>query len=510
MVNSCVVWGCVNRHDGNVNRRFYDIPRPIKHQGSETEKLSRERRLLWLARINRQGFNPDPTKRHYKVCSDHFISGEKAELYDRTNPDWAPSLKLIGPDTTQENHVPTDGKLSRSAVKRYKRAQDRKQKREQHHAAQALLDLRNEPLPETLSDCTETASSATPCHFTLKGCLEQADNTAETENCDIMAKMNMELQRLTLENMELQESLGKTVFSPDTLKNDEAKVKHYTGLTFTVLMALFQFLSPCISVTAKSSVTKFGKLMLVLMKLRLNLSLQDLGYRFTVSTSCVSKIFNEMIHIMYIRMKGLIMWPEREELQMSMPMEFRKYFGVKVSIVIDCFEIFIERPSNLLARAQTWSNYKHHNTVKILIGITPQGAVSFLSKGWGGRATDKFITENCGLLHKLLPGDIVLADRGFDIKESVGLMCAEVKIPAFTKGKKQLSPVELEATRKIAHNRIHVERVIGLVRNKYTILQSTLPIDYLHSTSDTAPTIDKIVTVCCALSNMCPSVVPFD
>jgi hypothetical protein len=75
----------------------------------------------------------------------------------------------------------------------------------------------------------------------------------------------------------------------------------------------------------------------------------------------------------------------------------------------------------------------------------------------------------------LLPGDIVLADRGFDIQDSVGLHCAEVKIPAFIRGKKQLSPLEIEQTRKIAHTRIHVERVIGLVRNKHTILQNTIP-----------------------------------
>ena len=246
------------------------------------------------------------------------------------------------------------------------------------------------------------------------------------------------------------------------------------------------------------------------MKLRLNLGIQDLGYRFKVSPSCVSKIFLDMIHIMYVRMKCLILWPDREELQMSMPMEFRKYFGVKVSIIIDCFEIFIDRPSNLLARAETWSNYKHHNIVKYLIGITPQGAISFLSCGYGGRVSDKHLTENCGLLNKLLPGDIVLADRGFDITESVGLCCAEVKIPAFTKGKKQLSPLELESTRKIAHSRIHVERVIGLVRNKYTILQSAIPIDYLHCQSENVPTIDKITSVCCALTNLCDSVVPFD
>ena len=148
--------------------------------------------------------------------------------------------------------------------------------------------------------------------------------------------------------------------------------------------------------------------------------------------------------------------------------------------------------------------------MKFLIGITPQGAISFLSKAWGGRSSDKKITENCGLLSKLLPGDVVLADRGFDISESVGMMCAEVKIPAFTKGKTQLSPVEVETTRNIAHVRIHVERVIGLVRNKYTILQDTLPIDFLQSSDDQDPLVDKMVSVCCSLVNLCESVVSFD
>ena len=62
----------------------------------------------------------------------------------------------------------------------------------------------------------------------------------------------------------------------------------------------------------------------------------------------------------------------------------------------------------------TWSNYKHHNTVKFLIGITPQGVISFISKA-GGRVSDKHVTENSGVLRKLPAGDIVLANRGFDI-----------------------------------------------------------------------------------------------
>ena len=81
-------------------------------------------------------------------------------------------------------------------------------------------------------------------------------------------------------------------------------------------------------------------------------------------------------------------------------------------VIIDCFEIFVDRPSDLLARAHTYSTYKHHNTVKYLIGVAPQGSVSFISDGWGGRASDKYITEHSTLLRNFIPGDTVLADRG--------------------------------------------------------------------------------------------------
>uniref|UniRef100_A0A1X7SE54 DDE Tnp4 domain-containing protein n=1 Tax=Amphimedon queenslandica TaxID=400682 RepID=A0A1X7SE54_AMPQE len=51
--------------------------------------------------------------------------------------------------------------------------------------------------------------------------------------------------------------------------------------------------------------------------------------------------------------------------------------------------------------AQTYSSYKHHNTVKYLIGITPQGIVSYILEGWGGRTSYKYLTEHCTLLNKL-------------------------------------------------------------------------------------------------------------
>ena len=86
-------------------------------------------------------------------------------------------------------------------------------------------------------------------------------------------------------------------------------------------------------------------------------------------------------------------------------------------------------------------------------------------------------------------------------------MQASLSIPAFTKGKSQLSAMEIEETRTIANVRIHIERVIGNVRQKYTILKNTLPIT--SSNGDT-PLIDSVVRVTCALTNLCNSVVPFE
>ena len=72
------------------------------------------------------------------------------------------------------------------------------------------------------------------------------------------------------------------------------------------------------------------------------------------------------------------------------------HYGLRVAAIIDCFEIFIEKPSNLLTKASTLSQYEHYNTAKYLISITPQGVVNFISKGWGRQASDRYIVETLG------------------------------------------------------------------------------------------------------------------
>ena len=40
---------------------------------------------------------------------------------------------------------------------------------------------------------------------------------------------------------------------------------------------------------------------------------------------------------------------DRERLRRTMPMSFQYAFGKQVTIIIVCFEVFIERPTNLLS-----------------------------------------------------------------------------------------------------------------------------------------------------------------
>ena len=54
--------------------------------------------------------------------------------------------------------------------------------------------------------------------------------------------------------------------------------------------------------------------------------------------------------------------------------------------------------------------------------------ISYISRAWRGRATSKFITENCGTLNNLPPGDCVPTDHGFDTEDSVEFLLCSSKI----------------------------------------------------------------------------------
>ena len=90
-----------------------------------------------------------------------------------------------------------------------------------------------------------------------------------------------------------------------------------------------------------------------------------------------------------------------------------------------------------------------------------------------------------------------MEDRGFKIKNQIEEIGAKLNIPPFLDGCLQMSPDDVTTGRGIASLHIHVERVIGRVKN-YSILKGVLPLSM-------RPIANQIVYALCFLGKFSTS-----
>ena len=101
------------------------------------------------------------------------------------------------------------------------------------------------------------------------------------------------------------------------------------------------------------------------------------------------------------RVIALVVWLPREAIQQNLTNLFRKAGYYKCRVILDCAEVFNERSESLDNQTYTWSDYKRHNIIKILVGISPNGFITFLSDCYRGRASDKYITKDNGVFFSI-------------------------------------------------------------------------------------------------------------
>ena len=127
---------------------------------------------------------------------------------------------------------------------------------------------------------------------------------------------------------------------------------------------------------------------LTLARLRLGLLSRHLTDIFGVSEGSVSKVFTTWICFLSTVFRDILLkWPCKEDIKKTLPRSFCKFPSTR--IIIDCTEIFLQKPTSPSAQRATWSNYKQHNTMKALVG-THQQVISplFLNYGLEMSATD--------------------------------------------------------------------------------------------------------------------------
>ena len=110
---------------------------------------------------------------------------------------------------------------------------------------------------------------------------------------------------------------------------------------------------------------------------------------------------------------------------------------------------------------------------------------------YAGNTSDEQLTNDCGIMKLLEPGDEVMADRSFEFEENLP-PGVSLNIPPFFGEQQQFSEEDEIKTRRIAKQRIHVERAIQRIKS-FRILKHDSPISM-------AADLNKIWVICSYLT----------
>ncbi|KXJ07749.1 hypothetical protein AC249_AIPGENE7433 [Exaiptasia diaphana] len=212
-----------------------------------------------------------------------------------------------------------------------------------------------------------------------------------------------------------------------------------------------------------------------------------------LKTKVENTVIYQVTALMYrvFRDMSKVMFPSKEILQKCLPPVFKTIKRIRCSV--DCTEFRVETARNFARQGNTYSSYKHANTFKCLIAVTPNGGSCFVSDLYEGDISDVQIFEQSGILKHIEPQDVILVDRGFTVQDLVNPLQAHINIPAFLKGRANLSAAEELSTRKIAKARVHVERFNQRLK-QFKMVGRTIPLSL-------APLATQMVVVACGLVN---------
>ncbi|CAN7975974.1 unnamed protein product, partial [Ixodes persulcatus] len=436
----CCVVGCSNnlRERTSKSLHFYRFP----GKAYETQ-----RRQAWITAVCRQNedgskWSPSPATR---ICSAHFVDNCKNDA--EAHPSYIPTI------------FPPVYKKKAPNVERAKRMLKRSSR-----CQPMPPPVRVPPDPDTVSEPEATTeaessnwdSSTTLVHTAAQAMPTKCTSTVATQTDDEALDggplwlllsatdgLNGSTQVTHIEQVdEWQQRCGFLGFQ--SLRDSEQALQDLSGVTMTAF-SLLLCLTPA-TMYRSSDIPAEDKLVLFLMKLKLGISYTALAALFSVHKTTASRIFRTLLDTLSVRLERWVFVPAREIIKESLPPAFKTHYP-DCTFIIDCTEIRTESPSDPEQQHYLYSSYKSGYTIKLLIGIIPNGMISFISKIYGGRQSDCHITVNSGFLSLVQPGDVVLSDKGFpSIRTTVAEKGAVLVMPPFSSAGQQFSQEGIDNT----------------------------------------------------------------
>jgi len=122
--------------------------------------------------------------------------------------------------------------------------------------------------------------------------------------------------------------------------------------------------------------------------MRLHIPNFELSRMFKISKNSVANVFITWINFMAVQWRKLHLFASRDATTFFMPYDFRHKFP-STRLIIDGMECPIKKPHNPVTQQATFSSYKNRNTIKVVVGSTPGGLISYISPAYGGSTSDR-------------------------------------------------------------------------------------------------------------------------
>jgi len=478
----------------NGQKAFIPFPKP---------KHGLERCQRWINACSREDFTVKNINYNTYICAVHWPGGK-------------------GP--TDEFPDPFKANLTSEEIDRTRRKRKAPLERKQ---VEAVVETGRKRIKTNFTENTDTSCDEL-CSSSFEDEKKYVDQSTQTPYTNTELKSKIETMIKTNELKTKVEST--TIYQVTTISNISYEIvvkqsktmKHLTGLSSGQFKVLFDFLNgicPLEKLTywihsdRKRSVNKLTasngtllsskwsseeRLFICLIRLRRGFTVKTLSILLStpdkqIKETTIRDIFTTYIQLMYSVFRDMkkVMFPSKEILQKFLPRVFKTIKRIRCSV--DCTEFRVETSRNFARQGNTYSSYKHSNTFKCLIAVTPTGGSSFVSDLFEGDISDVEIFEQSGILKHIEPQDVILVDRGFKVQDLVNPLQAEINLPAFLKGRGSLSVAEELSTRKIAKARVHIERFNQRLK-QFRLVGRTIPLSL-------APLATQMVVVACALVN---------
>ncbi|XP_065645285.1 uncharacterized protein LOC136075776 [Hydra vulgaris] len=220
----------------------------------------------------------------------------------------------------------------------------------------------------------------------------------------------------------------------------------------------------------KTKLNTENQLFMFLVWLKNGFTILHTSWLFKFSKSTTSRYLTTLTNFLYFSLGSVPICPSRKQVNKFMPESFKMTFP-STRCIID------------------W-----------LLGISPSGAITFISQLYDGAISDKKIVVRSGFLKKELcnKNDSVMADRGFTISDHLNTINVKLNISSFLNGQ-QLSKEDATESQTIASLRIHVERAIRRIK-VYRQISNEIPLVFHGS-------INQLWTVTCLLCNFLPPLI---